>query len=292
MPKQIFDNDEPLLDYDDIDELASMGIGDRGYAEINPPRGSDELFEDQFERRAREIQRTPNNLQPVLVVPQKYGPWSGNNQFGIEQPFEGVANNQQTILKLPEWEFPQVWSVMLASSRTQTVGADYSVIAVVETGVGGITDTFEVDWNTGICFSVVTNALNVVAKFEKTTLLPDDLRLRVMVGKRPLQGSAPTRTITGLSPAGGSVRLSIPKYAASFTVLPGPSPNNDVYNALANYQTTVSPGVGFLSNVGGAQVVSLGSGGRVSLPGQANFLDVVNNTGIDIEFALVFNLGL
>jgi hypothetical protein len=292
MPRQIFDDDEPLLDYGDMDELAELGMGDRGYANPYPPEGSNEIFGDQFERRAREIQRAPANVQPVIIVPQKYGPWSANNQFGIEQAFAGDANNHQSILKLPEWEFPQVWSVMLASNLTETPGADYSVVAVVTAGAGGISDNFEVDWNTGICFSVVTNALNIAAKYEVTTVLPTDLRLRVMVGQQPMNGTAPTRTVRGTCAAGGLTVFAIPKYAKSVTILPGPPPNNDVYAAFANYQLTTSNLGGFAVNVSGTQLLSLGNGGQIVIPGTANFFSVDNNTASDIDFVAIFQLGL
>lgn len=291
MPKQIFDDDQPLLDYGSIDELSTLGIGDRGYANVTPPDGGDHLFEDQFERRAAEIDRTPNGTQPVVLVEQKYGPWTANNQFGSEKPFAAVANNNESILKLPEWGFPQVWSVML-SSTTEDDDADYTVIASVEAGVGGITDTFEVDWQPGITFSVVANALNITARYEITTSLPSDLRLRAMVGREPLNGNAPTRTFRGTAAAGARTEFVIPKYAKSVVVLPGPTPNNDIYNALTDYEMTVSPGTGLTVNVTGAQLLAFGNGNEIPIPGHSYYFGVDNNTGVDLDFVLVFKLGL
>src|SRR4029077_2841797 len=293
MPKQIFDNDDEFLDYGDIDEMSAMGIGDRGYTNVYPLEGSGELLRDGFERRAHELQRDPSDLQPVQLVPMKRGPWSANNQFGIEQPFSAAANNNQTILKLPEWEFPQVWSVMLGATLSELSTASYDIIASIEAGVGGITDTFEVDWQQGIAFSVVANALNITARFGRTTSIPSDVRLRAMVGRRPLVASCPTRTFrTTAIDGGNSQRITIPKYAKSLTVLPGPAPNNNVYDPLMLYSITNSISSGFRLNMTGQQILQLGDGARIPIPGGGNFIRANNGTLATVDMTFVFELGL
>lgn len=294
MPKPIFDDDEPFLDYGAIDELSAMGIGDRGYANVNPPRGGDELFGDPFERRAREIDRTPNNLRPVQIVPQQSGPWSRSNQFGTEQPFAPDANNRQTILKLPEWGFPQVWSVMLSINPPSNAAANYLILANVEAGVGGTTDTFQLDWSTGTAFSVVANALNISAFYRVSSVIPNDLRLRVLVGRETLTRSAPKRSFTGLlPPLGGTLQVSIEKYAKSLTLLPVSFTSNPyVATFLLQFRATDTSAV--LGEITGAQILALGNGATVDVPGGANVLTIVNN-GLGpgaTSFQLIHNLGL
>lgn len=289
MPRQIFDNDEPLLDYNSMDEISELGMGDRGYTNVDPPYGSNEIFGDQFERRAREIQRMPAGSQPVIIVPSKSGPWSGNNQLGNEQGFAPSANNRQTILKMDEWGFPQVWTVQLGMSFTDSTNAFFQVVAVVKAGVGGTTQTFEVDWAQGMSFSCVFNALNVEAFYGETTSVPNDIRLSVQIGKRSLSSARPTRTIrinlTGLAT---TAQIRVPAFAKTFT--PIRFKNVDPFAATQTYEFAINdigtPNV--VAQLSGPQLLDLG--GTMILPNGANFL---NFTGAaQSGFAAVFELSV
>ena len=287
MPKQIFDNDEPLLDYGAMDEISELGMGDRGFTNVDPPYDSNDLFGDQFERRAREIQRMPAGAQPVIIIPGKSGPWSGNNQLGNEQEFAPSTNNRQTILKMDEWGFPQVWTVQLGMTFSDSTNAFFRVIAVVKAGVGGTTQTFEVDWTQGMAFSAVFNALNVEAFYGETTTVPNDIRLSVQIGKRSLSSARPTRTIevhlTGLAV---SAQIRVPAFAKTFT--PVRVANADPYAGTQLYEFAIND-VGtpnLVAALTGPQLLAMG--GTLVLPNGANFL---NFTGaVQSHFNAVFEL--
>jgi hypothetical protein len=294
MPRNIFDDDEPLLDYGSIDPMSAFGIGDRGYANVDPPYGANEPFGDQFERRAREISRQPSNVRPVQIVPQRHGPWSGSNQFGIEQEFAPDLNNNQTILKLPEWGFPQVWSVMLfASPPTIAVGATYKVLANVEAGVGGTVDSFRVDWGNGTTFRVVANALNISAFYFRSSLIPPGLRLRVIVGRQSLPGASSKVSFDALLPPGNSSQFNIEKYTKSITLLPR-SFTSDPYTADIVLSFSPSTTGTVIGQITGAQLLALGNGATIPIPGGATVITIANNgpPAPSLGYQLIYNLGL
>lgn len=295
MPKSIFDDEDgPSFDMISIDELAALGIGDRGFAHVSPERGGDSLFEDQFERRAREIDRRPNGLKNVSILPPKTGPWSANNQFGIEQPFAPDARNRQTILKLPEWGFPQVWSVQLGITVPTQATNVYNVMASVEIGVGGTTETVEIDWANGTSFSVVTNALNISAFYFRSSNIPSDLRLKAMVGRRTLPGSAPKRSFSALiPPLGGSSEFSIEKYTKSITLLPRAFTSTPyAIDFLVQFAASTTSAV--ISEISGAQILAAGNGATIDVPGGARVIRIINNGAGPgtTQYNLIYNLGL
>lgn len=293
MPKSIFDDDGFELGNRDIDELSALGIGDRGYANVEPARGGDLLFEDQFERRAREIDRKPIGTKSVILTPSKRGPWTDNAQFGIEQEFAPDANNRQTILKLPEWGFPQVWSVMLGITIPTTPTLQYNVMASVEIGVGGTTETVEIDWTNGTAFSLVTNALNISAFYFRSSNIPSGLRLKAMVGRRSIPGTAPKRSFSAvIPPLGGTSSFFIEKYTKSFTLLPR-SFSVSPYTAdfLVQFSTSFTSPI--FAEWTGAQILALGTGATFDIPGGARVIHFVNNGLVDpVPYQAIYNLGL
>lgn len=169
------------------------------WAHPEPGIDQDEFFDDQFERRAHEIQRTPSGENAVSIVPQKRGPWSGNNQLGIEREFAPDDNNRQTILRLDEWGFPDIWTVTLGLNDFTRTAGGFDVTAVLEFGSGGATQYLEMDWLCGSSITLPMNALNLVAQYnlidgEVAGEVPDDLRLRVTISKMPSRNSNPTRS--------------------------------------------------------------------------------------------------
>lgn len=166
---------------------------------LEPGYNQDEVFDDQFERRAHEIQRTPSGQNAVSIVSQKQGPWSGNNQLGIEREFAPDSNNRQTILRLDEWGFPDIWTVSLGMNEFTRTAGGFDVTAVLEFGVGGAIQTVEIDWLTGASITLPMNSLNLVAQYnlvdgEIPGDVPDDLRLRATISKMPAQNARPTRS--------------------------------------------------------------------------------------------------
>ena len=308
MPKQIFDNDEPLLDYDAIDDLAAMGIGDRGYTDVNPPIGSDEMFGDQFERRAREIQRTPSGMQAVHVVPMKSGPWSANNQLGTQVDFNPSAatrNTEQTLLKLDEWGFPEVWSLMLGMTYSDdtwgaSAGAAFNIIAKIRAGVGGVTQELEVDWIQGTTLSLPMNALNVIGEFTASTDTPTDLRVQLSLAKGKVNGRPPQRSfqLAGLAPGGGTATsntIRIPNFTKSVMVVDRAvvTAANSVFSA--NFTLRFHPQAAATSTVGavtGDQLIQFASNG-FPIPTFARYVTLqASNPAVAVLPDLIFFLAL
>jgi hypothetical protein len=163
----------------------------------------DVVFENDFGRRAAEIQPTPSASSGFPIIPAKKGPWSGNNNLGIERVFAPDANNQQTILKMPEWDFPAIWTLCLGLNDFSEEGASpiiFDIVAKIDFGIGGVMQTVEIDWLNGVCISLPMNAVNVIARFdtgygEGGSVAPDDLRLRACLAKGNFSGAPPLRTI-------------------------------------------------------------------------------------------------
>lgn len=253
-------------------------LGESADTRVEPGINQDEVFDDQFERRAHEIQRTPSADNAVTVISAKQGPWTGNNNLGVERPFGPDDNNLQTILRLPEWGFPQVWSVMLDMKYTDTDFTDFDVIARVEAGSGGGIETFEVDWNTGTSFSVVMNAMNLVALYSNTTDLPTDLRLTARIGRFPLYGQAPTRTFPVLQSTQGNFELFVPRYAKAvdfLSVISGAGV--DIFDIGVEIRFLGNPG-----NLASTKAFITGPNlltryqGRMILPGGTNAIAIFN----------------
>lgn len=299
MPKNVFDNDEDLLDYNAIDAYSALRIGDDGFANVWPPPEADFLFHDQFERRAREMQRSPNNLQPVYEVRQRNGAWSGNNQLGIEQPFAPNANNEQTILKLDEWGFPEVWSVLLGITYdagqlvNDTDGFSVNCKAII--GCGGTTQEASIDWKNGTSFSAPMNALNIIARYTASDNVPSDLRLRVQISKGKMNNFHPTNTrdIVALSGAFSNI-VEIPQFAQRLYLVGSgtafaPGIIYDAANFIkfsANSATTA----GTVQKVRADQMLNFSSGYPIAR--FSRFLSYFNGTAGTVAGSLIFELGL
>lgn len=199
---------------------------------LEPGYNQDEFFDDQFERRAREKTRTPAASNALTLIPAMQGPWTGNNNLGAERPFSPNAENRQTVLKLPEWGFPEAWSLCLGLTydvRLFDASSSYfGVTAEIEFGVGGVMQQVEIDWLQGTVIVLPMNAVNVIASFSSApnegglaSPLPEDLRLRANIVHGSLPGSNPTRSflVEGLDPV-----IPIPPFAKSVRVTPTASP--------------------------------------------------------------------
>lgn len=124
---------------------------------------------DQFERRAAELAREGKLGHPAQAPvgnEPRTGSWTGSNQLGNELPFEPDANNRQTILKLDEWGYPEIWTVSLGiKGFPQGTFDRIGIRAIIEYGAGGITQTVVIDWRNGSRISLPMNAVNVIAEF-------------------------------------------------------------------------------------------------------------------------------
>ena len=146
----------------------------------------------------------PDPTISVYVQPTPHGIWTDNNNFGFELPFGPQRNNRERIINLPEWGEPVVWTVSLGLEFSEEAwpGAErgFDVVAEIAYGVGGATETVQVDWLVGTTFSVPMNAISITAfwAFPETgssgSSRPDDLKLRVLLarGTRGM-GLSPTK---------------------------------------------------------------------------------------------------
>jgi hypothetical protein len=201
-------------------------LGSEDVVRLEPDMDQDEVFDDQFERRAHELQRTPGQDRTVSTVPNKKGPWSGNNNLGIERAFSPDANNRQTILKLPEWGFPEIWTLCLGMNdySLEPSQVAFSVTAELEFGCGGVIQTVSVDWLQGMSVSLPMNALNVIASYrtgsgEAGTNIPSDLRLRASLVRGRMARAVPTLTYL-FGPSPQETEVEIPKFAQYATIIP------------------------------------------------------------------------
>ncbi len=202
-------------------------LGEESDVLLEPGINQDEFFDDTFERRAHEIQRTPPASSAVSVISAKQGPWSGNNNLGIERHFSPDVNNLQTILKMPEWGFPEVWTICLGLNDFSFIPnpnpIGFEVTALIEFGIGGAMQEVEVDWLNGTAISLPMNAVNIVARYtfledqDFSTSAPDDLRLRATICRGRSHFARPTRTI---SIGEGVTSINIPKFAKNVFVAP------------------------------------------------------------------------
>ncbi|MFZ5895551.1 MAG: hypothetical protein ACOY0T_31125 [Myxococcota bacterium] len=189
------------------------------------------------------MRRPPEPPEPTLSVyvqPTPHGLWTGNNNFGFEVPFRPEANNRQQIVKLPEWGEPAVWTISLGIDYSDAewplaYARGFEVIGEINYGSGGATETVLVDWIQGTTLSVPMNALTINAFYrilgspEGSTIQPDDLVLRVVLGRGCFAGSiAPTKyaelvdgsPFATLVDNGESVRARIPKFARDLFLAP------------------------------------------------------------------------
>lgn len=277
-------------------------LGSDADTRLEPGYNQDEIFDDQFERRAHEKQRTPSASNAVAIVPATRGPWSGNNSLGIERAFAPDENNQQTILKLPEWDFPERWTVSLGIEYNPQLLDDlsfFNVIAQVEAGAGGAIQQFELDWAEGMTFSFPMNALNLVARYEdlfdRPLSVPSDLRLRATIGKGKAGGViAPTRTLRTGPIANGSVSdfIKIPKFARRVTPIAGVGTSAPYVTTTGYFwqaQMNVPSTIGGFT---GLEFLSFAPGDGIPIPPEARAIIVSNGSAFNNDIRLVFHLQL
>lgn len=117
------------------------------------------------------------NPEMVMCVPPSPGistAWSGSPNIGSLCDYEPDANGRQTILKLDEWGYPEVWTVTLTLNSDEfeafagtSVGAN--IVAEITYGTGGASHTFEMDWNDGARISLPMDSIQVNAKYNLTS---------------------------------------------------------------------------------------------------------------------------
>lgn len=172
----------------------------------------------------------PEPTLSVYVQPAPHGVWSNNNNFGFELPFGAKRNNRERIISLPEWGEPAVWTVSLGLEFSDGAwpGAErgFDVVADVAYGVGGATETLQVDWLAGTTFSVPMNAISINAfwAFPETgssgSSRPDDLKLRVLLARGARGGGLPPTKFANLLNGEPYVTLTDNAVAAPLARIP------------------------------------------------------------------------
>lgn len=259
---------------------------------LEPGYNQDEFYDDQFERRAHEIQRTPGGTTSVSVVSQKQGAWSGNNQLGSERLFAPDDNQRQTILKLDEWGMPEAWTVMLGLDydRIRTPIASFVIGCEAVIGSGGTTQEVALDWKNGQLFSAPMNALSIIANYEFNAIdqFPPDLRLRVTLGRKKATNALPTKTvIVDVLPGTTSPEIQIPAFARSVALVggSGAAPVGSLYDPANGLV------INFLNTINASQLLSFGTHG-VPLVEGARSLNFINGTAFALRVGIIFYLGL
>lgn len=265
------------------------------------------LVDTTFERKVAEMEPA----HPPLVTQDSHarkGPWTGNNQLGYSLAFAPDADNQQTVLKLDEWGFPEVWTVSLSLEGFDNLEAfgpvnGFGVRALIHFGVGGATQTIEVDWKTGTQLSLAMNAINVIANYQNLDVGAGEgagLKLSVVLsrGNRPGNSGAPVRTMIVDVPSGALAKdtlvetvvldpnqdtglMLLPPFSTRLTAAPaGSSGAFDPANFWSD-DTTIE----LLSGQGaGSTVVQVMRGsdlltrGGLSITGQARFGRIRNTS--------------
>jgi hypothetical protein len=231
---ELFD-DLNAVPWDDIGRINQDGFVENEDLGDNPI-----FFDDQFEMRSRELQAAPPGMKTVNLFPSKQGPWSGNNQLGIQQLFSPDANNRQTILKLDEWGMPELWTLCLGLSfdinnwqPADPRSANFDITAIIQFGIGGVVQEVEIDWNNGTCITLPMNALNVIAQYNfspdegeggAASEPPTDLLLRASLAHGSLTQAKPTRThliaIDAYPGFGFPQAFDIPPFATAVKIIP------------------------------------------------------------------------
>lgn len=231
----------PDLESLELERLQRSGIVEQ-YSTDDAPSSAN----DQFVRRSQEIDSKPKGLTPVTVVPDRSGPWSAYIGLGNQIPYKPDASGSQTILELPEWGFPEVWSIVLGLDYDKDLYDDpvgpmppfFEVTALIDFGAGNVTQSLEMDWLNGSAISLPMNTTKVRAFYQSPEVSeagsfppPSDLLLRVSVVRGPLPGARPTRShyfpfplnFPGPAPNPDPRIIPIPPFAKGLMLMPNVS---------------------------------------------------------------------
>jgi hypothetical protein len=150
----------------------------------------------------------PDPDKSVFVQPTPHGIWTANNNFGFSLPFGPQRTNRERIINLPEWGEPRVWTVSLGINFSENAWPGtprgFDVVGEVSFGVGGATETFEVDWLAGTVFSVPMNAISINAFWASPETAssgssrPEDVKLSVILGRGGRGGGLPPTKFAAL----------------------------------------------------------------------------------------------
>lgn len=276
-----------------------MSFRDRNrFPDVFEPDHSHPMIDDFALRAQRQrAAQQPPGVPPVFPLPMRNHPmWSGNNELGQEQEFQLDANNRQTILKMNEWGFPQVWNVKLGMQvRDEDFDANdlTAIYAIVQAGAGGTVQEFEIDWNDGVSFNCAFNALTIIAARGGAANIPPNLRLRASIGTREVSSGLPVRTVPVgvVAAAATSSRFRVPAFARRMWLFNQSAvAGSDVYaaNVILNFYTNPTTAV-LAYTLPTARFLDFGQG--IPLPLAASYFEIVNGSATEIVPSAVFEIG-
>lgn len=271
------------------------------------------IIDDRVEAEAiRGVQRDRGTPMVQLAHPRK-GVWSGQNQLGVELPFQLDANFEQTIFKMDEWGFPEVWTLSLSVNvPTLSEGQAFDLVGEVSFGAGGIMQTFDVDWVDGTIFSLPMNSVNIRARWSDVARFfgidpPENVRVSVIASRGSLRHSRATKTQVFNNPAlGAGAYLSnpfnnqfekIPQFAKSVVLTPSDLGLASVlYNAntfLEFFTNSAPPPAANICTIRiPGNFLGPTASFKVPIPANSRYWTIRNGSGAPIAVAgsLVWNL--
>lgn len=260
-------------------------------------RDGRELHDLRVEWAAIQQQKRDTGVPTFNLGYPRKGPWTGKNQLGVELPFQIDANRMQTIFKMDEWGFPEVWTTSLSVNVPELVqGQAFDVEGEISFGSGGIVQTFEIDLVDGTIFSLPMNAINVRARWSDLAafqgiLPPDNVRISCLVSRGGLQHSRATKTLfvgdvaAGtaaqnnfpllLTPPGLPTYFQIPVFSKSVAITPSTLANAGVlYNATTELWFLANDNVAVPALIQSIPGNFLGPAVRVPIPANARYWTV------------------
>ena len=226
----------------------------------------------------------------VPAIPRT-GPWSGDNQLGSLAKYGPDRRGRQTILKLDEWGPPDVWTLSLFLTQTFRTFNGFGITAEINFGVGGGTQTVEIDWVNGAQISLPLNAVNVVAKFQDVDVAAEGsgLALGVQLARGPRAGlELPRLTLLENFTIANTVTtapLRLPAFAKNLIFVPSTMSTanvGSVFNAAALI-TTISGNDAGAFNVETLDGTRMALGRKLPVTGQARFWQMAQATGGPID---------
>jgi len=261
-------------------------------------------FVGRIVRSVDELRKSRELAINVMAYPPKNGPWTGNNILGIDYEFELVQGNTQaaSILKLPEWGFPEMWTVAFGIDTSRVnfpISSGFDVTAILTVGSGGTTQTIEVDWGNGNMVSLPMNALTVSARSAVSATVPGAVTLgfarlttTLSRGTRP-GASWPTRSYrSGTIFAGAdSLFFQIPDFARRVDVVSRTN-STDLYNAASFLEFWVRDNAGSscVGRVPTAMLLTIPDG--IAIPSMAEWVRLHNGSGANLLANWSFKIGI
>jgi len=253
--------------------------------------------------------RDTGNKVVQLAYPRK-GVWSGNNQLGVELPFQIDANLEQTVFKMDEWGFPQIWTIALSVFVPDLkVGQFFDVIGEISYGSGGVVQTFDVDWVDGTVFSLPMNAINVRAKWSELATIggifpPPGVRISVIASRGSIRHARATKTqFFGEIAAGATVQNTfvappvfpgIPTFAKSVVVTASTAAGAALLYAASTelwFLGNDNTGVPAVLQVVPGNMLGPTTSFKVPIPANARYWTIFNGAGVPIPLGPALNAG-